>query len=99
MKRCGNCHNAIFDPGECYGYSGPICNCVCPNPQPIKTNLGGGSMGGVVNDYSNKRLVGLTAEKPWVDLTFDDYPGHEVGNKDFFRGAAWASTKLREKNK
>jgi hypothetical protein len=36
--------------------------------------------------------------KPWVGLTFDDFPEAEFGNTEFLAGARWAARILKERN-
>lgn len=96
MKYCVNCHKAIITTPQ--AYDGARCFCIVPVPQVYEIKTGGGcdseSGGG-----GGKRLIGLTAEKPFVDLTFDEFPDYELGNKEFLRGVKWAVKKFKEKNK
>jgi hypothetical protein len=38
------------------------------------------------------------AQRPWVDLSFDELPQEEFGNVEFLAGARWAARKLKERN-
>ena len=50
MKYCKDCGEAVLDPNNCYGYSGPVCN--CPQTYPIYPGGGGPGYGGGGNILS-----------------------------------------------